>query len=107
MSIFKSWKPSSVAAEAGGSLEHALITTARQCMERMPLGAGFFFLSVFELEDFFLFPSDLLVVQCGCFCRYNGLCSVRTDLFHSNYPTAKYVNIRGTHCKKVLEHNIY
>lgn len=45
MSIFKSWKPSSVAAEAGGSLEHALITTARQCMERMPLGAGFFFFS--------------------------------------------------------------
>lgn len=43
MSIFKSWKPSSVAAEAGGSLEHALITTARQCMERMPLGAGFCF----------------------------------------------------------------
>lgn len=89
VSIFKSWKPSSVAAEAGGYLEHALITTAWQCMERMPLGAGFFFfLSVFELEDFFLFLSDLLVVQCGCFCRYNGLCSVRPDLFHSNCPTA-------------------
>lgn len=53
ISIFKSWKPSSVAAEAGGSLERALITTAWQCMERMPLGAVFFFLSVFELEDFY------------------------------------------------------
>lgn len=50
---FKSWKPSSVAAEAGGSLERALITAAWQCMERMPLGAAFFFLSVFELEDFY------------------------------------------------------
>lgn len=89
MSIFKSWKPSSVAAEAGGSLEHALITTARQCMERMPLGAGvFFFFFLFLSWRIFLSPSDLLVVQCGCFCRYNGLCSVRPDLFHSNYPTA-------------------
>lgn len=55
MSIFKSWKPSSVAAEAGGSLEHALITTARQCMERMPLGAGFFFFLFLSWRIFFYF----------------------------------------------------
>lgn len=63
----------------------------------------FFF---FFLSRRILFSDDLLVVQCGCFCRYNSLCSVRSDLFHSSYSVLKYVNIKRTHCRKVREHNI-